>query len=153
MAKVYTFNRPIVALVLVPLLFLTIMLLYGVVQEFNVIVIVLTLVSLLFLLPILFLAFLRRLRIEDSQVVWITPKTRKEIAWEEVQNYGIIKYRSFRFMFVCRLETPPFADPSKPVVSDDDTFIVQFRRGGWNRIKAKVQSQHPGLKPSNLVRK
>lgn len=153
MAKVYTFNRPIVGLILVPLLFLTLILFYGVFQEFNFLVVLLTLVSLLFLMPIIYLAFFRRLRIEEEAATWVTPRLKRDIPWAEVRHYGVIKYRSFRFMFLSREEVLPFQDPTKPVVSDKNTFLVQFRRKGWQELKNQVQQHSPELKPTNIVRK
>ena len=129
------------------------MLFYGLFQEINFVVILLTLVSLLFLSPILYLAFFRRMRVEADRAVWLTPRVRRELPWREIKYYGVIKYRSFRFMFISRAADIPFQDPQKPVISDEDTFLVQFRRKGWERLKARVHDSNPQLKPINIVRK
>ena len=148
----YTFNRPVVALWLLPLVLLTVMLLYGIMQEFNVIVIVMSLVSFLFLVPILYLAFMRRLKVGEESAEWITPKVRHSIAYSEVRHFGIIKYRSFRFIFFSRSEEAPFADPSKPIVPGEDTFLIQYRPSAWQQIKALIQNHSKDLEPLNLKR-
>ena len=153
MTKVYTFNRPWVALVLLPLVLLTALLLYGVFQELNVMVIVMSVVSLLFLLPVVYVSFLRRMRLSEEQVEWKTPRAHHSIFWTEIKSYGVVRYRSFRFMYVSRLPEVPFKAPNQPVVSTEDTFVIQFRRPGWTFLKKLVQRQHPDLEPENFSRK
>lgn len=152
MSKLYTFNRPVVALVLLPLVLLTVMLLYGIMQEFNFIVIVMSLVSFLFLVPILYLAFMRRLRVGEESAEWITPKVRHSMAYADVRHFGIIKYRSFRFIFFSKSEEQPFADPSKPIVPGEDTFMIQFRPSAWQQLKGLIQQHRQGLEPLDLKR-
>ena len=152
MTKLYTFNRPLVALWLLPLALLTVMLLYGIMQEFNVIVIVMSLVSFLFLVPIIYLAFLRRLKVGEEQAEWITPKVRHTMPYTEVKHFGIVKYRSFRFIFLARTEEEPFTDPSKPIVPGADIFLIQFRPAAWKHLKDLVQRHREGLQPLDLKR-
>jgi len=151
MAKQYTFNRPIFALILVPLLLMMAMLLYGVVKEINFLVVLMLLVTLLFMAPIIYLSFLRRLKIDADQAEWITPSFRRSIPLEEIKHFGVIKYRSFRFIFVSRAEEVPFKGPNPKVAPDENTFLVQYRKGAWNFVKEKIHAHHPDLKPHNLV--
>lgn len=151
MAKQYTFNKPIFALILVPLLLMMAMLLYGVFQEINFLVILMLLVTLLFMAPIVYLSFLRRLKIDTDTAEWITPNLKRSFPLSEIKHFGVIKYRSFRFIFVSRADEVPFEGPNPKVAPDENTFLVQYRKGAWSFIKEKVRNHHPDLKPHNLV--
>lgn len=152
MAKLYTFNRPLAALWLLPLAFLSTMLLYGIFTELNVIAILMVLVSLFIFGLLLYFGFLRRLRIGEEKAEWITPKQRHQMDFEEVKHFGIIKYRSFRFIFFSRLEEQPFSEPGSPVAAGEDTFLIQYRPAAWQLLKSTIQRHHQHLKPLDLKR-
>ncbi|MEM7036249.1 MAG: hypothetical protein AAF570_04655 [Bacteroidota bacterium] len=149
----YTFNKPVTALFVLPLIALMALLIYGISREFNVVVLLLFMFTLLLLLPILYLSFLRRLRFSEASAHWKTPSVAWDMDLGDVQHYGIIKYRMFRFIFMSKVADIPFEDPSKPVVSTEDTFLVQYRKSAWNEFYGKMQKLKPDLKPLELIRR
>lgn len=153
MRRTYTFNRPITLLFSLPLLLLLVMLFYGIFREFNFLVLFLLLVTLLFYLPVIYLGFFRRLRVESQQASWITPRSRHTIALDEVRHYGIIKYRAFRFIYLSRAESAPFKDPEARLVANPDTFLIQYRPGAWQVIEGLLRELHPQLSPDNFQRR
>lgn len=153
MAKQYTFNRPVFALLLLPLVFMMSMLIYGLVQEINLLVIVMVIVTLLFIGPIIFMSFLRKVRIDDEKAEWITPKVRRTIPFAEVKHFGVIKYRSFRFIFLSKADELPYQEAGTKIVPTEDTFLLQYRGGAWKMIRELLRQRHPDLKPHNLTHK
>ena len=150
MAKQYTFNRPVFALLLLPLIFMMVMLIYGLVREINLLVVVLVLITLLFMVPIVFLSFMRRVRIDEEKAEWITPNTRRSIPISEIKHFGVMKYRSFRFIFLSRAEELPYQEAGARVIPDEDTFLLQYRGGAWKVIRELLRERHPDLKPENF---
>lgn len=153
MAKQYTFNRPVFALLLLPLVLMMSMLIYGLVQEINLLVIVMVIVTLLFIGPIIFMSFLRKVRIDDEKAEWITPKVRRTIPFTEVKHFGVIKYRSFRFIFLSKADELPYQEIGTKVVPTEDTFLLQYRGGAWKMIRELLRKRQPDLKPHNLTHK
>ncbi len=151
MAKWYTFNRPVFVLILLPLLFLMVMLIYGLSLEFNIMVILVILISLLFVSLIVYMSFLRRVRIDQEKAEWITPKVRWTFPLSEVRHFGVIKYRSFRFIFLSRSEELPYQGNGTKIVPSEDTFILQYRLGAWKFIRELLRERHPDLKPQNFT--
>lgn len=151
MAKQYTFNRPVFVLLLIPLLFLMVMLIYGLTRELNIMVIVVILITLLFISPIVFMSFLRRVRIDEEKAEWITPKVRRTIPFAEIRHFGVVKYRSFRFIFLSRSDELPFQEKGNKIVPTEDTFLLQYRKGAWKLIRELIRKRHPDLKPHNFT--
>ncbi len=127
------------------------MLIYGLTQEVKIAVVIVIAITLLFTSLIVFMSFLRRIRIDEEKVEWITPRVRREIQISEVRHFGIIKYRSFRFIFLSRSEERPYQDKGAKVIPSEDTFVLQYRRGAWTNIREVLRKRHPDLKPQNFM--
>ena len=149
----YTFNKPVTALFTLPLAALMALLVIGMTREFNLVVLLLLLFTILLLVPILYWSFLRRLRFGEDKAHWKTPSVAWDMSLEDVKHYGIIKYRMFRFIFMSKGEEVPFGDPAKPVISTEDTFLIQYRKRAWNEFFGKMQKLKPDLKPLELIRR
>lgn len=148
MKRAFTFNRPTVALYVLPMLALLIFLILGLLREFNFFVLVMILVSIAILVPVFWLSFLRKLVVSDEKVEWHTPKKHFVIPMNEVTHYGIVKFRSFRFIYVSKLAEPPFASEESRVVSDENTFVIQFRRSAYYFLEGKIHKVLPNLEPT-----
>ncbi len=155
MAKLYTFNRPVFALVLLPMALFLVMLVSGLFQEVEafamVMVVLVVLITLLFMGLIISMSFLRRVKIDPQKAEWITLKTKRELPFSEIKHFGVIKYRSFRFIFLSRSDELPFKKHGSKVVPDEDNFLLQYRKGAWKTIREFIRSQHPDLKPENFT--
>lgn len=147
MSRTYTFNRPLALLFLTPLILLVVVMVFGIFREFSAMVLVVLLISALLAASILWYSFFRRLRIEDDKAVWLVPGKRLEIGLEEIRHFGIVKYRSFRFIYLSKAEEDPFAPADSRIVPDETTFVVQYRKSAWELAEKWIQSAHSDLKP------
>jgi hypothetical protein len=148
----FTFNRPITLLFSVPLLLLIFMFGYGLSVEFRLSLVFMLLLSATVVGLLFYLGMLRRMEIGADKAIWTTPNKRFEMAMADVKHFGIVKFRSFRFIYLSRSVENPFGNPNNPVVTDENTFMVQFRPAAWNAIEAAIVAIHPNLKPSSLTR-
>lgn len=150
--RTFTFNRPITLIFFLPLLVLVTMFVWGLTVEFRLSLLIMLIVTGSLTAMLIYYSLLRRLRLGEGKAVWITPMQRLEIPFSELRHYGIVKFRRFRFAYLSRAEAVPFQDPAAPVVSDADTFIIQYRKGAWDFIETMVKAQHPELKPESFSR-
>ncbi len=150
--KSYTFNRPIALLFALPLLLLILMFGYGLSVEFRLSLLLMLLLSATVVCLLFYLGMLRRLEIDKEKAVWKTPSKRYEMNLSEVKFFGVVKFRSFRFMYFSRADEHPFEDATKPFTVDENTFFVQFRPEGWQQICADLAILHPTLKPDSITR-
>lgn len=146
--KTYTFSKPIFSLFLLPVLAVLAFLVMGLIREFNLFVLVMILITVLILYGFAGLSFLRKIHLNPEGLKWSSPRRSMEMEWSEVKHIGVIKFRSFRFIYLSSSEENPWKDPNRPVVSDDDTFLFQFRKEGWN----KIREQLPHLAPADVKR-
>lgn len=150
--RTFTFNRPVTMLFYGPLLILIAMFVYGLTVEFRLSLVVMLVFSLSLVGILVYLGILRRMRVEVEKAVWITPTKRYEMALGQVRSFGVVKFRSFRFIYISKHLADPFEDPSKPVVTDEDTFVLQYRPNAWEAISARINHLQPDLKPSSSAR-
>ncbi len=148
----FTFNRPITLLFSVPLLVLMFMFGYGLSVEFRLSLVFMLLLSATVVGLLFYLGMLRRMEIGEGKATWTTPSKHFEMAMADVKHFGIVKFRSFRFIYLSKSAENPFANPDNPVVTDENTFMVQFRPAAWSAIQAAIGAIHPDLKPSSLNR-
>jgi hypothetical protein len=148
MKRTFTFNRPVVVLYVLPMLALLVFLVLGLLREFNFFVFVMALVSVAILVPVFWLSFLRKMVVSDTSVEWITPKKHYTIPIHEISHYGIVKFRSFRFIYVSKSAEPPFTSEESRVVSDENTFVIQFRRSAYYFLEGKIHQVLPNLEPT-----
>jgi len=150
--RTFTFNRPIILLFLLPMLVLVTMFCWGLTVEFRLSLLVMLIVT-AFLTGLLFyFSLLRRLKLDPQKAIWVTPMQRLEIPLEEIQHYGIIRFRRFKFAYLSRAAEAPFQNPEAPVVSDKDTFIIQFRPKAWSFMQGLIKKRHSSLEPETFVR-
>jgi hypothetical protein len=126
---------------------------WGLLVEFHISLLLMFLVTLGILLLLVYFSLLRRLKIGEGRVIWVTPMSRYEIPMHELRHFGIVEFRRFRFAYLSRAEEVPFRDPSAPVISDKDTFVIQFRPKAWNLIETLVKIHHPDLYPKSFSRR
>ena len=150
--KSYTFNRPIALLFALPLLLLIAMFAYGLTVEFRVSLLLMLLLSATVVVLLFYLGMLRRMEIGNGKAVWKTPSKRYEMNLSEVRFFGVVKFRSFRFMYLSRCEEHPFEDAAKPFAVDENTFFVQYRQEAWQQVCADLALLHPTLKPTSITR-
>lgn len=153
MPRTYTFNRPLAALFLVPLLLLCTMLFLGLLRQFSFMVALTLVITLAFSGWIVWHSLLRRLRIAPEKATWLAPGTKREMALADVRHFGLVKYRSFRFIYFSDSENDPFSDPEAPIVPGPHTFVFQFRPAAWQLVQEWIRSAHPDLQPSQRQRK
>lgn len=147
MKRTFTFNKPIVFLYMAPMLALVVFLTIGLVREFNFFVLFMILVSLGLLTVVFWLSFLRRMVVSGDQVEWITPQKHFTLKLSEVNHYGIVKFRNFRFIYVSKMVEPPFESPESRVISNENTFIIQFRRKAYYYLESQLHRVNPSLEP------
>lgn len=150
--QTFTFNRPITLIFSVSLVLIMLMCVYGLTVEFRLSLVVMLLVTGGVVSMLLYLGFLRRLKIGKDHATWITPKRRFEMALSDVRYFGVVKFRSFRFIYFSKAETQPFEDPQSPVVPDEDTFLIQYRHKAWSAVSQSIGRIHPTLKPQSITR-
>jgi hypothetical protein len=152
MTRTYRFNRPISLLFLLPMVLLIAMLTAGLLREFSVLAFVLVLFSLGIVAMVLYFSLLRSLSIGPEGLRWKAPGSRMEMNWGELKHYGIVKYRSFRFIYLSRSEELPFEQAQARVVTSENTFVLQYRARAWNQVKGLVKEKCPGLEPAFMER-
>jgi hypothetical protein len=148
----YSFNRPVTAFFLVPLLFLVVLFTYVLIHQFNALALLMIVLSLLMIFSLVYFSFFRTLKIGGGKAVWRTPFKRYEFELSELKHYGIIKFRRFRFAYLSKATSSPFEDATVPVVASPETFLIQFRPSAWALIESVAQMHHPELKPGSIVR-
>lgn len=148
----FTFNRPITLLFSMPLLILMAMFTYGLTVEFRVSLVIMLLLSATVVGILFYLSMLRSLTIGEGKAIWATPSKRYEMALADVKHFGVVKFRSFRFIYFSKREEDPFENPGNPVVSDEDTFLVQFRPAAWTVIETAIHSLQPKIKSRSYSR-
>lgn len=148
----FTFNRPITLLFSVPMLFVMVMCAYGLTFEFRVGLVLMLLASGTVVGVLFYVGFLRKMEIGEGRAIWSTPKKRYEMALAEVRHFGIVKYRSFKFIYISQAEELPFQLPEQHVVADAKTFVIQYRPKAWELVRASVHAIHPDLQPGSLTR-
>lgn len=151
--KTFTFNRPLTALFLLPVVFLLTLEIQGLIKDFSIGVLILTLFTLLFLAPFIWMSFFRRLKIGPEKAEWITPRKHFKMPLEEVNHFGIIKFRSFRFIFFSTRDEQPFQRQDDHVISSEDTFVIQYRGKAWKLVREYIKAKRPELEQSTLTRR
>jgi hypothetical protein len=150
--RTFSFNRPLTLLFALPMLLLVTMFVWGLTVEFRVGLLVMLLVTGSMVLLLFYMTLLRRLRIGSEKAVWSTPMKRYEMRIAELRHFGIVKFRRFRFIYLSRAENVPFQEEGQPVVSDPDTFLIQYRPGAWTFLQGLVKGAHPHLQPESFSR-
>lgn len=135
MRRTYTFNGPLAGLLYLLIGSFTAVLILSWLAEHTISGMILILVNLFLLFAGLLTSYYRRLSLSETEAVFWSLRGRRTIAMSEVKHFGIVKYRSFRFMFLSRAAEKPFTDPDQPVVSSDDTFVIQFRSRPWEHLQ------------------
>jgi hypothetical protein len=148
----FTFNRPITLLFAAPLVLLIGMFGYGLNVEFRISLVLMLLLTTLVLGLLVYFAILRKLKIDANKAIWSTPAQRFEMDLAQVKHLGIVKFRSFRFIYFSKGEVDPFEDGETPIVTNEETFVVQFRPRAWETIRKFILAQHPDLKTNTLTR-
>jgi hypothetical protein len=151
--RTYTFNRPVALLLALPLLALLGLLVVGLANEFNFLALVMGLFTLATLLVIVVMGFSRRVRITPEGVHWLALRQRWTLPRGEIRHFGVLKYRSFRFIYLSTAVETPFVDPESPVSADAQTVFFQYRKGAWDYVLAWVRATHPRLQQEDLVRR
>lgn len=152
MTRTYRFNRPVSLLFLAPMVLLIVMLTSGLIREFSVLPFVLVLFSLGIVGMVVYFSLLRSLRIGPEGLKWKSPGSEMKMDWNELKHYGIVKYRSFRFLYFSRAEALPFEQAQARVVTSEDTFVLQYRVKAWNQVKALLKEKRPELEPIYMER-
>lgn len=150
--RTFSFNRPVTLLFSLPLVVLMAMFVSGLTVEFRVMELVMLMVTAGLVGLLVYLGLFRRLRVGEGKAMWITPRRHYEFPLSELKHYGIIKFRMFRFAYLSRAEQAPFRDPGSAMVSDADTFLIQYRPGAWNYLQKVIHPLHPHLKPESFSR-
>ncbi|MBL0018094.1 MAG: hypothetical protein IPP17_17070 [Bacteroidetes bacterium] len=148
----FTFNRPIILLFLLPMMVLVTMFCWGLTVEFRLSLLIMLLVTASLTGLLFYYSLLRRLKLGEGKAVWTTPMLRREIQLQEIRHYGVVKFRRFKFAYLSRATEVPFQNPEAPVVSDEDTFIIQYRPGAWQYMQGLIKALHPSLEPESFVR-
>lgn len=148
--RTFTFNRPWTVVFLLPLVLLMVMFFAGLLNEFSFFVLLMILVTSSVMLLVLYLSLLRRIKIGEGIVVWKTPFVSREYSLSEIKTFGIVKFRRFRFIYLSKLETPPFGKSETPAVTTEDTVVLQFRQSAWTHVLAAMEIAKPGLKPQSF---
>lgn len=151
--RTYTFNRPVALLLALPLLALLTLLVAGLVNEFNFIALLMGLFTLGVLSLIVVLGFFRRVRIAPEGAHWLGVRQRWVLPRGEIRHFGVMKYRSFRFIYLSTAEETPFTDPEARVAADPQTVLFQYRKGAWDYVLAWVRTTHPQLPQKDLERR
>lgn len=147
--KTYTFNHPLAALLMIPLVVLGVMLVGGLAREFNLMALVVLVFNVFLMLALIGYGFARRLRFQGQTAYWKTLRRTLSMDNSEVRHYGIVKYRAFRFIYLSKSESLPF-DPDSPNISPtEDTFVFQFRKSGWATVTKWMEGQ-PATKRQDL---
>lgn len=152
MKHTYRFNRPVSLLFLLPMLFLLVMLVAGLVREFSILPFLLALFTLGVLGSVLYFGMLRRLEASEAGLIWRSPGTELRMELKNIRHFGIVKYRSFRFIYLSQQETAPFEKVDTRIVPTEDTFVIQYRERAWVHLQALVQAENSDLKPESIVR-
>jgi hypothetical protein len=150
--RTFTFNRPITMLFALPLLVLVSMFAYGLTEEFHLSVLLMLIVTTALVVLLVYYSLLRKLSVGEVKAIWRTPANRWEIPMVDLRHYGIVKFRRFRFAYLSRAEQAPFEDPAAPIVSDENTFVIQYRAGAWKYLEGLVKKLHPHLQPQSITR-
>lgn len=151
--RTYTFNRPVALLLALPLLALLFLLVVGLVKEFNFLALLMALFTLGTVLVIVVMGFSRRVRIAPEGAHWLGMRQRWTLPCGEIRHFGVLKYRSFRFIYLSTAQDTPFVDPASPVSADAQTIFFQYRKGAWDFVLAWVRATHPVLPQEDLVRR
>jgi hypothetical protein len=150
MTRTFTFNRPIAALLLLPLLLLFGFSILSLVMEFGWGRLVATLLTGLFFTGLAWLSMMRRLTLGPEGAVWRTPGNRVELKYAEVKGWGKVRYRNFHFLYLTRLEGNPFAE--QPVGTTADTLVIQLRPSAWEMLSERMKATQPDLAPKELAK-
>ena len=117
-------------------------------EEPNFFVFILLAVTLfLMLFPGIYASYIRRLVITEAYAELARIGKRERILLRDIRQFGIVKYRSFNFIYVSKLGHFPFPDPEAPVISSADTFVIQYRKGPWKYISSWIHTKHPEMQP------
>jgi hypothetical protein len=151
--RTYTFNRPVALLLALPLLLLLGLLLIGLSKELNIIAIIMALLTIGMITVITLMGFARRVRISPEGAHWLGIRQRWTLPRGEIRHFGILKYRSFRFIYLSTAEKAPFTDPEAGVSADSQTVFFQYRKGAWDYVLLWVRSVHPQLPQADVQRR
>lgn len=152
MTRTYRFNRPVSLLFLAPMVLLIVMLSAGLLREFSVLPFVLVLFSLAIVGSVIYFSLMRSLTIGPEQLKWKSPGSEMQMDWDELKHFGIVKYRSFRFLYFSRSIEKPFEQAQARVVTTEDTFVLQYREKAWNQVKTLVKEKRPELEATYMER-
>jgi hypothetical protein len=148
----FTFNRPVILLLLLPMLVLVTMFGWGLTVEFRISLLVMLIFTSALTGLLFYFSLLRRLKLGEGKAIWTTPMLQREIPLSEVRHYGVVQFRRFKFAYLSRAAEVPFQNPEAPVVSDLDTFIIQYRPGAWKFMQGLIKTLHPSLEPESFIR-
>lgn len=148
----FTFNHPAYLLLLLPLLVLVTMFVWGLTVEFRLSLLFMLLATMTLVGLLVYFSLMRRMRIGKLAIEWVTPFQKRQIALDELRHYGVVKFRRFRFAYVSKALEAPFTDPAAPVVSDENTFVVQYRKSVWAALESLMRNHHPAVQPQSLTR-
>ncbi|MFN8393621.1 MAG: hypothetical protein U0176_03005 [Bacteroidia bacterium] len=148
----FTFNHPAYLLFTLPLMVLVTMFVWGLTVEFRVSLLFMLLATLSLVGLLVYFSLFRRMRIGSKSVEWVTPFKRHQMSLDELKHFGVVKFRRFRFAYVSKAEEDPFADPQAPVVSDENTFVVQYRKSVWEALQSLMRNHHPAVQPQSITR-
>ncbi len=149
-SKTFTFNRPWTLVFLLPLAFLIFMLFQGLSNEFSFFVLVMVIATTCLLFLFALMSVMRRITIGAGKVIWKTPFTKREFDLKEIESFGIVKFRKFRFIYFSKLENPPYDKHDTAVVSNEETVVLQFRQSAWSHVVEVMKASKPDLKPKSF---
>jgi hypothetical protein len=152
MTRTYRFNRPVSLLFLTPMLLLIVMLTVGLLREFSVLPFVLTLFSFGILAMVVYFSLLRSLTIGPEGLKWKAPRSEMNMNWEELKHFGIVKYRSFRFLYFSRNIEKPFEAAQARIVTSEETFVLQYREKAWKQVQEFLKEKRPDLEATFMER-
>lgn len=145
MPRTFTFNKPLAALLALPLLILLVFTAISFWYDRSAWKVIAFALSLFFFIGAVWLTLLRRLTIAEGSATWKTPRVRYSIPFAEVKCWGKVRFRSYDFIFLSRSESNPFEGAEGYVVTTQDTFVIQMRPAAWDLLKEQMGKYKPGL--------
>jgi hypothetical protein len=145
LSRTFTFNGPLAAILYAVILAFTVFLIIAFRHEPNVFLLFLIGVNSLIAIAGILTSYFRRLRISAKQAVFRGLRVKYQINLNEVKHYGIVRYRSFKFIYLSTHELRPFTQPEEAVVSSEGTLVIQFRQKPWAWIQSCIKEACPGL--------
>ena len=130
----YTFNHPLAALLMVPLILIEVLLAIGLGNEFNFVAALMLVITAMLILVIAGYGFFRTIRISHHDVQLSGLSKKITLSKQEIKRFGVVKYRAFRFIYVSKSDSGPF-NPEQPNISPTpETIVFQYRKGAWDNL-------------------